>query len=439
MGQYLWPRVRAVSLALLIALALIYGLMLVGAALPPALLVGWLVSSIACLSIGAWRHEAVWAAPGLIELGGALVAVLMWQGVPNWWWPLGLVALGVAYVPLASLLTGQWAAGWRAAVESSALFVAGVGAVWALAQVIVAYMLTAQGTPLLAEDANALRRSFLLSSLLLVGGSLLRALLRRRLLALALTAILLAQLAAALVVNATQIGAPGVGELFALALLVVALACHTGTYPVRLLLPDLAPGNAPRPWRLLFQRRGHIRGALAITSLRSPQAWWLCLLLDGSALLLALLAIVPVADPPAAGSLTSGVLLIVLSAGAILSVAVAYWQQAPWLLLLAGCFLAAAIYIAGFFATTPASAWPLLYFGATSGFLGLAVWLRSYSGRSWALPSLLAALGSGGLALTFAVEQHSPAWGLGMALALAVAAVLAFWGWRVSQDMSQRP
>ncbi|HEY7349279.1 MAG TPA: hypothetical protein VH599_13275 [Ktedonobacterales bacterium] len=439
MARNLWSRSRALAVALLIALAMFYMLILVGAALPIALLLGWLVSSIVCLVMSARRQDDAWATLGFIELGGAMLAVFMWQGALIWWWPLGLVALGVAYVPLAALLPGRLAAGWRPALESSAPFVAGVGAIWELGQVITTFLLASQAIPLLAEDANALGASFALSSLLLVGGSLVWALLHRRLLVLALTALLLAQLAIALVIVGTGINNPGVEGLFALALLVVALACHVGAYPLRLLFPDLAPENAPRPWRFLFQRRGRIRAALAIKSLRNREAWGLCFLLDCFALLLALLAIAPVADQPTAGALNSGPLLIVLSAGVILSFAVAYWQQAPWLLLLAGFFLAGGIYILGLFATTPATTWPLLYFAATTAFLGLAVWLRSYNRRAWALPGLFVALGSGCLALTFALQRQSLAWSIGMALALALAALLAFWGWSMAQDVSQHP
>ncbi len=437
MARHLWSRAFALSLALLLTLTLIYGLTLAGAALPTALLAGWLISSAACLVIGASRRAASWAALGFIELGGALLAALAWQDVVVWWWPLGLVALGVAYVPLAHLLPERLAAGWRAALEISAPFVAGVGAIWALGQVIIAFLFAAQGAPLLADDASALRESFLLSSLLLLGGSLLWSLLRRRLLALALAAILLAQLAIALVINATEIGNPSADELFALALLVVALICHVSTYPLRFWLPDLTPGSSPRPWRHLLQRRGRSRAALALKALRSREAWGLCFLLDCSALLLALLATAPVADQPTADSPNSGALLIVLSAGALLSIAIACWQQAPWLMLLAGLFLAGDIYALGLFATTPASTWPLLYFAATTAWLGLALWLRSTDGHAWALPSLVVALGCGGLALAFALERQSVAWGVGMALALAGAAALAWWGWRMAQDTGQ--
>jgi hypothetical protein len=439
MARDLWSRVLALAAALLIALAIIAGLILTGTALPIALLVGWLVSSAVCLGIGLWRSSADWATPGFIQLGGVVDAALASLGIAAWWWPLGLVALGVVYLPLASLLTGRAAAGCRAALETSALFVAGVGAVWALGQVLTAYVLATQGTPLLAEDMDALRTSFVLSSALLVGGALLWALLHRRLIVLALVAFLLAQLAAALVINGTEIGSPGAGGLFALALLVVALLAHVGTYIVRFWLPDLAPGIAPPPWRLLLQRRGRIRAAQALKTLRNPEAWWLCVLLDGCALLLTLLAIAPVVGQPVVGAQNGGALLIVLTAGSLLSIAVAYWQQAPWLALLAGGFLAADIYVLGLFATTPASTWPLLYFAATTGLLGLAVWLRSDSQHAWARPGLLLALGFGCLALTFALEHHSLAWSLGMALALAAAAVLGVWGWRMAQDTRQRP
>jgi len=433
MIRLVWSRFAALAVALLIALAIIYGLLLVGTDVPTALLAGWLISGVACLGISAWRRDASWATPGLIQLGGALAATLIEQGVVTWWWPLGLVALGVAYVALANLLPDGLAS-WRGSLETSAFFIAGVGAVWEAGQVITAFLLASQGTPLLAVDTNPLRASFLLSSLLLVGGSLVWALLRRRWSALALAALLLGQLAVALVLNATEIGTPTAAGLFALGLLVVAFICHVGTYPPRFVLPDLAPENAPRLWGALLRRGGRARVAQMLKTQPNGDPLSLCLLLDGCALLLAILAIVPVSAQPTVHSPNSGPLLIVLTAGALLSAAIAYWQQAPWLLLLAGCFLAVDIYALGLFAVTPASTWPLLYFAATTGFLGLAVWMRSSQEQGWARPSLLAALGSGCLALTFAIKHESLAWGLGMALALAATAALSIWGWRMAQS-----
>lgn len=433
MTHKLWSRIAAPMLTVL-ALVILSGFVMAYAWLPGALLLFWLVGSIACFSISLWRHSAAWATSALIQTGGVLVAVSIWQGITNWWWPLGLVALGVIYLSLASMLPDQMLTSWRAPLEMGGLFVAGVGAFWELGQVFAAYLLTWQGTPLLVEEDQALRRSFMLSSVLLVGASLLWGMLRRRLTVLALTALLLAQLAVALVINASEIGNPNAEALFALALLVVALACHVGTYPLRFWLPDLAAENAPRLWRLLLQRRGRMRAAQAVKALPHPDAWWLCFLLDCLALLLTMLAIIPVTDQSTAGSPNSGPLLIVLTAGWLLSVAVAYWQQAPWLGVLAGLFLAADIYALGGFAATPATTWPLLYFAATTGLLGLAIWLRSSNGLVWARPCLLVALGAGCLALVFALEHQSLAWQLGMALALLVVAGLAFWGWRLAQS-----
>src|SRR6516164_6645418 len=118
MAHHFWPRALALLSALLITLAIISGLFLVGAALSIAVLAGTLISSIVCLGVGAWRRDDGWALPGFIQLGGTLVAALAWINIVNWWWPLGLVALGVAYVPLASLLPGRLAAGWRAALDA---------------------------------------------------------------------------------------------------------------------------------------------------------------------------------------------------------------------------------------------------------------------------------------------------------------------------------
>jgi hypothetical protein len=437
MARQFWSGFAPLAIALLIALTIIYGLLLGSADVPGALLAGWLVSGLVCLGIGVWRRNSAWAKPGFVQLGGALAAALIWQGVVIWWWPLGLVALGVAYMALANALTGPSAAGWRSSLESSAFFVAGVGAIWELGQVVTAFLLAAQGTPLLAVDTNGVRASFLLSALLLVGGALIWAWLLRRLPALALTAPLLAQLAVAMVIMSTEIGNPSAEGLFALSLLVVALACHAVTYLPRFWLPDLAPEHAPRPWRVFFQRGGRAKAIQAINARGHADAWSLCLLLDGCALLFALGAIVPVAAGPTAHSPNSGPLLIVLSAGVGLSAAVAYWQDAPWLLLLGGCFLAADIYILGLYATTPASAWPLLYFAGATGFFGLAIWLRSINQHPWARSGLLLALGFSAGALVFALQRQNLAWGLGIALALAAAAALALWGWRIAQDASQ--
>jgi len=433
MTRHLWSAMAPALTALLILMAVFFGLILASASLPVALMLGWLVSGGVSLAMGAWRRSVGWAALGLTELGGALTAALIWQDVLNWWWPLGLVALGVAYVPLAALLPGQSAASWRAALESSAPFVAGVGAVWELGQVILAYIFASQGIPLLAGDANALHGSFVISSLLLFVGSLLWALLRRRLLPLALTAILTVQLAVALVLNATAIGDPSTGELLALTLLVVALTCHAGAYPLRLWLPDLAPAGRPAIWRLLTQRRGWMRATLALKASNQPEAWGLCILLDSFSLVLCLLAILPIADQSTAQTPNGPPLTIILSAGVLLTISIAYWQNTPWLLALAGSLLAGDLYLFGLFAIDPSSAWPLLYFAATSAVLGAAILLKDFAGRSWARPGLLVAIGFGCLALAFALKRQSIPWELGTALALVVAALLAFWGWQMGQ------
>jgi len=439
MTRNLWSGVVGVLVALLALLAIAYGLLLIGLSLPVALLFGWLMSGIIGLAIGGWQQASDWAALGFIALGGALVSLLIWQGIPNWWWPLGLVALGVAYVPLAALLPGRLAAGWSTALEISAPFVAGVGAVWEVGQVILAFIFASQGAPLLADDTGALNASFVLSSLLLVGGSLLWALLHRRLIGLALTALLAGQLAVALVINTTAIGDPSLAGLLALALLVVALACHAGTYPLRLMLPGLAPGASSPFWRLLMQRRGWRRAILALKTRHNAEAWWLCLLLDSFALLLCLLAAMPVASLSAVGTLDGPPLLIILSAGLLLSIAIAYWQNTPWLLLLAGLFLAVDLYMLGVLASNPPLAWPLLYLACTIVLLGIALTLKHCAGRRWGSASLLVVLLCGGLSLHFAFQRASLGWELGVALVLAGAVAGAFWGWRRRAPATQRP
>jgi hypothetical protein len=344
----------------------------------------------------------------------------------------------VAYVPLAFLLSGRLAAAWRPALESSALLVAGAGAIWELGQIIIFFILLSQGAPLLADDANALNASFALSSLLLFGGSLLWAALHRRLIALALSGLLAGQLAIALVINATAIGNPSEGTLLALALLVVALACQVGTYPLRFLLPDLAPGERTALWRLFMQRRGNLRAALAVKSVSKPEAWGLCLLLDSLALLFTL-ASVPLADLLAADAPDVAAQVIVFSAGILLSITVAYWQNTPWLLLLGGFFLATDLQSLGNTFSNPPLAWPLLYLVATILLLVVAVYLKERIERFWVWATLLVAAGTGVLALSFAFQRQSIAWGLGIAAALAAAALLAYWAWRQHWLMSQRP
>lgn len=437
MLRNLWSGLQAVAVALLILLLTAYGLILLGEPLFVALAFGWLISSIICLAVGAWRRAAAWATCGFTVLGGALVVWLIAQGVANWWWPLGLVALGVAYVPLATLLPGRLAVGWRPALESSAPLVAGAGAVWELGQIIIIFILISQGAPLLAADADALNASFVFSSLLLFGGSLLWAVLYRRLIALALTGLLAAQLAIALVINGTAIGNPSAGTLLVLALLVVALACHVGTYPLRLLLPDLAPGERAALWRLLMQRRGRRRANLAVKSVSNPEAWWLCLLLDGAALLFSLTA-VPLADLLSTDAPDVAALLIAFSAGVLLSIAIAYWQDTPWLLLLGGFFLAVDLFALGSTSSNPPLAWPLLYLVATMLLLGIAVSLKERIERFWVWATLLVAAGTGILALAFAFQRQSIVWELGIAAALAAAALLTYWAWRQRWLIGQR-
>ncbi len=438
MLRILWSGFRVTVLALLILLLAAYGLILAGEPLPAALAFGALISSLACLAIGAWRRTTPWATCGFIVWGGALVAALIARGVANWWWPLGLVAPGVAYVPLACLLSERLAAGWRPALESAAPLLASAGAIWELGQVIIILILLSQGAPLMAADANALNASFALSSLLLFGGSLLWAILYRRLMALALAGLLAAQLAIALVMTGTAVGNPSEGALLALALLVVALACHVGTYPLRFLFPDLAPGKHTALWRLLMQRRGNFRAALAVKRAANAEAWWLCLFLDSLALLFTLAA-VPLADLLSADAPDASEQIIVFSAGILLSITIAYWQDTPWLLLLGGCFLAADLHSLGSAFSSPALAWPLLYLVATILLLGIAVFLKRHIEHFWAWATLLVAVGTGVLALSFAFQRQSIAWELGIAAALLLPALLAYWAWCQDRLISQRP
>lgn len=439
MGRQFWSGVLAVGAGAAMLLLATIGFALAGADFSIALLGGWLVSASVCLILGAVRFGFAWRALGCIELGGVVLSVMIWQNVSLWWWPLGLVALGIGYLALTEMLPAKTLSNWRAALEWSAPFVAGVGAVWELGQVLGTFLLFNQATVLLADEAAALRRSFLFSSLLLVGGSLFWVVTKRRLSGLALTAVLAAQLAFALVFNGTNPGDPGLNSLLALALLVVALASHAGTYPLRLTQPALAPGKSLPFWRLLVWKRGWASFKEMLNSWHEHESWWLCLLLDSFALLLCLIAALPVASPTSGDSSDSAVLIMVLSAGVLLSLSVAYWQDTAWFLLLAGLFLGLDLLTLGSFTSDASLAWALLYLAGAMLLLAACVWLMQVAGRPWTLALLLVVAVYSMLALIFAFQGRHIAWGIGISLALAIALVLAFWGWRLRQPARQQP
>lgn len=439
MGRQFWQGVLAIGTGGVIIVIATIGFALAGLQFSIALLGGCLVSAVICLILGAVRSGSAWRALGCIELGGVVLSALIWQNMSPWWWPLGLVVLGIAYLALAELFPASTASGWREALEFSAPFVAGVGAVWELGQVLGAYLLFNQATALLGGDAAALRSSFLLSSLLLVAGSLFRVITRRRLIGLALTALLTAQLALALVFNGTNPGDPSMNTLLALALLVVALASHAGTYPLRLTQPALAPGKSAPFWRLFVWKDGRALRKEMLNTWHEHEPWWLCLLLDSFALLLCLIAAIPVASPTSGDSSDSAALVIILSAGALLSLAVAYWQDTAWLLLLGGLFLGLDLLTLGSFTADPSLAWALLYLAAAMLLLAACVWLAQRAGHSWTLALLLVVAGYSILALIFAFQGRHIAWGIGISLALVIALLLTFWGWRLRQPVKQQP
>lgn len=438
MGRPFWSGVLAVVVGLVILLAVTVGLTLAGVDLFIAWLGGWIISAGTCLGLGAWRLGFPWKTVGCLEIGGVLLSAFFWQSVIPWWWPLGLVVLGTCYLLLAEVCSGAALAGWRIAFAFSAPFLAGIGGIWELGQIIGSFILLAFGVSLTTDEAAVLNTSFTLSSLLLIGGALFWALTHRRLIALALIALLVAQLAVALVVGGTVPGDPSTNGLLAMALLVIALAGHTATYPLRLTQPALAPGKSHPFGKSLNWRNGWAVIKSAIGAWRKQEAWWLCLLLDAFALLFCLLAAIPVAGATTADASAGAPLLISLSAGFLLSLSVTYWRNTAWFLLPSGLFLGITLYVLGAFAIDPMLAWPLLYLIAALLALGVALWLGTLIGRAWALPLLIVAGGYGGLALAFAFQRQSPALGIGTSAALVVAAFFVFWRWRARQPARQQ-
>jgi hypothetical protein len=432
MGRQFWQGVVVVGAGVGMLVIATIAFALAGLQYSIALLGGCLISAVVCLILGVVRSGSAWRTLGCIELGGVVLSVLIWQNVSPWWWPLGLVVLGIAYLALADLFPASTVSGWHEALEFSAPFVTGVGAVWELGQVLGVYLLFNQATVLLADDAAALRTSFLFSSLLLVAGSLFWVLTRRRLVGLALTALLTAQLALALVFKGTNPGDPSMNTLLALALLVVALASHVATYPLRLTQPALTPGKSIPFWRLWSWKDGYAPLKEMWKTWHEHESWWLCLLLDSFALLLCLSAAIPVASPISGGSSDSAALIIVLSAGALLSLAVAYWQDTAWFLLLGGLFVGLNLLTFGSFTGNPSLAWGLLYLAAAILLFAGYVWLTQVAGRPWTLALLFVVAGYSILALIFGFQGNHVAWGILIALVLAIA-LLAFWGWRRRQ------
>lgn len=422
MGRQIWSGMLAMAVGLVITFAIAYGLALTDMPTIPALMWGWLSSAVICLSLGIRRYP-LWGTFGSLELGGALVTAMIWQGISNWWWPLGLVVLGLLYLVLAESLPTQIFSSWRAAFGYSTLLLSSIGAIWEIGQIAGLFLLRAQAIPLPGEDSTALRTSFLISSILLVAGSLFWGLMRHRLIALALTAVLVAQLAIAGVLAITDPDTPSLTTLLALALLAVALISHAGTYLLRFTQPALTPGKL-RLWLRLFDwphRPPTFKEA--IFSQYQQEAWWLCLLLDSFALLLCLIAAIPIARASAADIPDEASLMIVLGAGCLLSLSIAYWQNIPWYLLLAGFFLGSDLLIFGRLSSNAT----LLYLIAAIALLWLAVWLNRSVGRSWALAALLVAIGYGVMALACVFQSHNLAWEPGGAPALPAPALLTLW------------
>ncbi len=424
-----WAQIGAALAALLSVLVLTLALTLSSMALVPALALAGLITALVCLALSFLRPKGAWALPSFLSLVVPVTAALIMRSLPNWWWPLGPVLLGIAYVPLAESLPPRVPASWQSALRRSAPLLAGAGAAWGLGQMLTAVLLTGAGIPLLAQDSATLEASFLVCSCLLIVGALFWAALRQTLEGLALLLPLAAQLALALVAPALLNADPGAPELLGLALLVVALASHASTYCLRLVFPDHAAPSQPYFWQMIGWKRWPRLNEAVVDQRQNQHAWWLCLWLDLGALLLAVIAPLPLGALSTKPGPASGSALILFSAGLLLSASLAYWHRFPWLLTLAGFFLAAGLLTLGALSTNPHLFWPLAYLLATWLLLGLALWCAERLGRAWAIAALLGALGQAALAVLAAFRQHSLVWEIGISLALAasVGALIVLW------------
>ncbi len=424
-----WAQVGTALAAVLSMLVLTIALRLSGMNLAPALAVAGLLTATLCLALSFLRPAGTWAVPGFLVLGVVMTAGLVVRGLATWWWPLGTVLLGIAYVPLAETLPPRVPASWQAALRVSAVILAGSGATWSLGQMLAAALFTSEGLPLLAEDSATLEASFLVCSCLLIVGALFWAALRQTLEGLALLLPLVAQVGLALVAPALLSTDPGAPELLGLTLIAVALASHASTYFFRLTRPALTGPSGPYIWQMVGWRRWPRINEAVLDQRQGQHAWWLCLWLDLGALLLAVIAPLPLGALSTASGPFTGSALIILSAGVLLTAALAYWHRFPWLALLASFFLAAGLLTLGALSSNPHLFWPLAYLLATWLWLGLALWFAQRLGRDWAIAALLGALGQAALALLAAFRQHNLAWEsvLIVVLAASFLALLAFW------------
>lgn len=438
-----WAQIGAALAALLSVLVLTLALTLSSMALVPALALAGLITALVCLALSFLRPKGAWALPGFLSLVVPVTAALIMRSLPNWWWPLGPVLLGIAYVPLAESLPPRVPASWQSALRRSAPLLAGAGATWSLGQMLTAILLTSDGIPLLAQDSATLEASFLVCSCLLIVGALFWAALRQTLEGLVWLLPLAAQLALAFVAPALLSAAPEASELLGLALVVVALASHASTYFLRLAFPEQAAPSQPYIWQMVgWQRWPRINEAM-VDQRQGQHAWWLCLWLDLGALLLAVIAPLPLGALSTKSGPASGSTLILLSVGLLLSASLAYWHRFPWLLVLASFFLAATLLTLGALSANPHLFWPLSALLATWLLLGLALWCARRLGQVWAAAALLGALGLAALALLAAFRQHSLGWeiGIGVALVISMVAGIALWrrGKRAATPQPQQP
>ncbi|HEU5199865.1 MAG TPA: hypothetical protein VFU32_09520, partial [Ktedonobacterales bacterium] len=124
MGRQFWQGALATGAGGVILVIEILAFFLAGAQSSIMLIAGYLVIAIICLILGEVRFGFAWRALGCIALSTVVLSAMIWQNVSLWWWPFGLVALGLVYLALADLFPANTLSGWREALAFSAPFVA---------------------------------------------------------------------------------------------------------------------------------------------------------------------------------------------------------------------------------------------------------------------------------------------------------------------------
>src|SRR5690348_1860174 len=103
MGRPFGQGVLAIGAGIVIVVVETIAFFLAGAQSSIALIAGCLVIAILCFFLGEVRFGFAWRALGCIVLSTAVLSAMIWQNVLLWWWPFGLVALGIGYLALADL------------------------------------------------------------------------------------------------------------------------------------------------------------------------------------------------------------------------------------------------------------------------------------------------------------------------------------------------